>query len=58
MLLSYVETAKSFDASLKGVASEALNAKWQQYMDGFFEAPPGLLADQAMVTLEEIFHSD
>ena len=58
LLFGYVETAESFDASLQGMATEAINAKWQQHVDGLFEITPGLRADQAMVTLEEIFHLD
>lgn len=58
LLFGYVEVDESFDAAIKGMEGEAINAKWQAFMDGFFEIPPGLRADQAMVTLEEVFHLD
>ncbi|HEX8341067.1 MAG TPA: L-rhamnose mutarotase [Tepidisphaeraceae bacterium] len=57
-LFGYVEVADNFAASLKGMEGEPINAKWQAFMDGFFEITPGLRADQAMVTLEEVFHLD
>lgn len=57
-LFGYVEVEESFAAALEGMAREEVNERWQTYMDGFFEVPEGLHADQAMVELEEVFHLD
>ena len=57
-LFGYVEVAESFQASLEGMASEAINSRWQTMMAPFFEQLAGLHADQAMLELEEVFHLD
>ncbi len=57
-LFGYVEVPENFAASLDGMAREEVNERWQSYMDGFFEVPPGKHADQAMARLEEVFHLD
>lgn len=58
LLFGYVEVAESFDVALAGMAREEVNARWQTFMDGFFEIAPGLRADQAMRELDEVFHLD
>jgi L-rhamnose mutarotase len=57
LLFGYVEVAESFAASLAGMASEEVNARWQTLMAPFFEGA-GAHADQMMVELEEVFHLD
>lgn len=57
-LFGYLEVEESFSAVQEAMAREEINERWQSYMDGFFEAPAGLHADQAMVQLEEVFHLD
>ena len=32
--------------------------RWQQFMEPYFEIPPGSRPDQMMVELEEVFHTD
>jgi len=55
MLVGYVET-ENFAKALSGMAAREVNARWQQEMAEFFMNPPGVRADQAMLTLEEVFH--
>ena len=55
-IFGYVEVDESFDAARANMELEEINQRWQSYMDGFFEIPPGLRADQAMLELEEVFH--
>jgi L-rhamnose mutarotase len=38
------------------MARREVNERWQREMAGFFVQPDGLLPDQAMAPLEEIFH--
>jgi len=55
LLIGYVETP-SFKKALAGMAKEKINAKWQSEMAPFFENIGGKHADQAMITIEEVFH--
>jgi L-rhamnose mutarotase len=57
-LFGYVEVAESFQASLDGMAGEAINEKWQAFMAPYFEALDGSRPDESMVQLEEVFHLD
>ena len=55
MLVGYLET-ESFERARAGMAALEVNARWQREMAGFFVQPEGLLPDQAMQPLEEVFH--
>lgn len=57
-LFGYVEVTESFEASLKGMETEEVNARWQALMAPFFESPSGFRPDQMMLELQEIFHLD
>ncbi|MCB0018596.1 MAG: L-rhamnose mutarotase [Anaerolineales bacterium] len=57
-LFGYFETPDSFQAALDGMAGEAINDKWQDFMSPFFEAPAGAHADEMMVEIQEVFHLD
>ena len=57
LLVGYLET-KNFEQARKGMAGREINEKWQREMAGFFIQPAGLLPDQAMQPLEEVFHLD
>ncbi|MDX2163200.1 MAG: L-rhamnose mutarotase [bacterium] len=57
LLFGYFEAAESFQASLDGMAKEAINAQWQAFMSPYFEAMEGR-ADENMLQLEEVFHLD
>jgi len=57
LLVGYLETP-DFDAALKGMASQPINEAWQAEMGPFFERLEGQRPDQAMFTLEEVFHLD
>jgi L-rhamnose mutarotase len=57
LLFGYFEAEESFDASLAGMAQEAINLKWQEFMGPYFESISGR-PDQNMITLEEVFHTD
>ncbi|HLV98205.1 MAG TPA: L-rhamnose mutarotase [Ktedonobacterales bacterium] len=58
MLFGYVEVDESFTQAQANMAHEEANERWQTFMDGFFEIPPGFHADQAMQELDEVFHLD
>lgn len=57
-LFGYFETPASFQDALDGMAGEAINARWQEFMAPYFESPDGAHADTMMVELEEVFHLD
>ncbi len=58
LLFGYFETPASFQAALDGMASEEINAKWQDFMAPYFEGLGGALADESMLELEQVFHLD
>ena len=55
LLVGYLETP-NFKKALAGMAKEDVNARWQKDMAPFFERLEGQRPDQALVTLEEVFH--
>lgn len=55
LLVGYLETP-DFERARAGMAGLAINARWQAEMADFFVQPEGLLPDQAMKPLEEVFH--
>lgn len=55
LLVGYLET-EDFERARAGMASREVNDRWQHEMAGFFVQPKGLLPDQAMSPLEEVFH--
>ena len=57
VLFGYFEAAESFEASLAGMAKEAINLKWQEFMGPFFDSIEGR-PDENMINLEEVFHLD
>lgn len=57
LLVGYLET-EDFEAAREGMARLEVNARWQREMAEFFEIPPGVNPDDAMRTLEEVFHLD
>jgi L-rhamnose mutarotase len=57
LLFGYFEAAENFQASLDGMATEAINLKWQEFMGPYFETIEGR-PDEAMIELEEVFHLD
>jgi len=58
LLFGYFETSVSFKAALEGMAQEEVNARWQEFMQPYFEALSGGRPDERMVELEEVFHLD
>jgi len=58
LLFGYFEAAESFEASLAGMAKEEINARWQEFMAPYFENLSGAHADESMVELKEVFHTD
>ena len=58
LLFGCFEAEKSFQASLDGMAREAINKQWQDFMAPYFEGPGGEHADKNMQELEEVFHLD
>jgi L-rhamnose mutarotase len=57
LLVGYLET-ESFENARQEMARRGVNARWQEKMAPFFDTVGGLLPDQAMKPLEEIFHLD
>ena len=57
LLVGYLETP-DFQKALRGMAASEINTKWQKEMAPFFEKLEGQRPDQALVTLEEVFHLD
>jgi len=55
LLVGYLET-ENFERARAGMAAREANARWQKEMSDFFVQPQGLLPDQAMSPLEEVFH--
>lgn len=55
LLIGYLETA-DFEGARAGMAGLEVNARWQNEMADFFVQPEGLLPDEAMKPLEEVFH--
>lgn len=55
LLVGYLETP-DFELARFGMAGLEINARWQKEMADFFVQPEGLLPDEAMKPLEEVFH--
>ena len=55
LLVGYLET-EDFERARARMASREVNERWQREMARFFVQPQGLLPDQAMAPLEEVFH--
>jgi L-rhamnose mutarotase len=55
LLVGYLET-HDFERARAGMAGLEVNARWQKEMADFFVQPEGLLPDEAMKPLEEVFH--
>jgi L-rhamnose mutarotase len=58
LLVGYVEIATDFDRARAEMAKREVNARWQKEMSDLFEALDGSRPDEAMRTLEEVFHLD
>jgi len=55
LLIGYLET-RDFDRARKEIARMEVNQRWQTQMADFFVENDGLLPDQSIVSLKEIFH--
>jgi len=55
LLVGYLET-DDFERARAGMAGLDVNKRWQSEMAEFFVQPEGLLPDEAMKPLEEVFH--
>ena len=55
LLVGYLETP-DFDAALRGMSQQEVNARWQREMGPFFENLDGRRPDEGLLRLEEIFH--
>lgn len=55
LLIGYLET-QDFDRARAEMARLEVNKRWQSQMADFFLQPNGLLPDQSMMALEEVFH--
>lgn len=57
LLVGYLETG-DFEQSRAAMKDRPVNARWQEQMSPFFEVLNGGKPDDAMQTLEEVFHLD
>ena len=57
-LFGYFETPDSFDAAKARMADTEVNARWQEEMAPYFEAPEPTHPDRMMIELEQVFHLD
>ena len=57
MLFGGVESEESFQKSIKGMAREDANLRWQKFMASYFEKLEGW-PDQSMVQLEHVFNTE
>lgn len=55
LLVGYLET-EDFERARSEMAKREINERWQREMARFFVQSAGLLPDQAMEPLREIFH--
>jgi len=55
LMVGYLET-EDFERAREEMGRRDINAKWQQEMASFFQNPPGISPDRAMVPLQEVFH--
>ena len=55
LVVGYLET-EDFERAREEMARREVNRSWQREMAEFFIQPAGLLPDQAMEPLEEVFH--
>ncbi|MGB7728380.1 MAG: L-rhamnose mutarotase [Candidatus Acidiferrum sp.] len=54
-LVGYLET-EDFERARAEMARQKVNSRWQMEMADFFVRQEGLLPDQAITPLEELFH--
>lgn len=55
LLVGYLE-CEDFERARAEMAKREVNERWQREMAEFFVQPDGVLPDQAMQPLEEVFH--
>ena len=56
LVFGYFETPESFEAAQAGMATEPINAQWQDFMAPFFQGGGDTHADEMMETLEPVFY--
>ena len=56
LIFGYFEAENDFATSLKGMSTEEVNCRWQQFMAPYFEIPSGTRPDNMMIELDEVFH--
>jgi L-rhamnose mutarotase len=57
-LFGYFETPDSLQTAVEKMSQKEVNAKWQTMMSPYFEFPEGRRADEMLIELEEVFHTD
>lgn len=57
-LFGYFETPHDLQTVIDAMNNEEINTKWQNMMAPFFESPNGARADEILIELEEVFHTD
>jgi len=56
LLVGYLET-EDFERARSGMAQREVNERWQREMHDYFVHSDGVLPDQAIRPLEEVFHN-
>lgn len=57
-LFGYFETPDSLQTAVAKMSQQEVNARWQTMMSPYFEFPAGGRADEMLIELEEVFHTD
>jgi len=57
-LFGYFETPTDLQTAIEAMGKETINTQWQEMMAPFFESPNGARADEILIRLEEVFHTD
>ena len=57
-LFGYFETPDSLQTAVAKMSQAEVNARWQTMMSPYFEFPVGGRADEMLIELEEVFHTD
>jgi L-rhamnose mutarotase len=55
LLIGYLETP-DLRRALQSMAASEINRKWQVEMAEFFDGAPGIMADEQLEPIQEVFH--
>lgn len=58
ILFGYFETPDSLQTATEKMSRTEVNTRWQTMMTPYFEFPAGGRADEMLIELGEVFHTD